>query len=224
MYRREEFRDWFALRGYKPNTVTAHLWHLSAVDRVFDLDKTLTTLGIDGTLDWARRETTGPFEKYPSNMRSAVNRYVEFIVSTQAPNIMEEDGEGNTEPVLFQLEREMQAAVRKQLSQLEPGLRVDDGGSETPVATGKIDILARDRENKLVAIELKSGRCPTGALEQVLGYAEALSEERNEPVRAYLIAGEFPTRILVAARRARDLHLRSYQFSITFTPVSEERG
>jgi RecB family endonuclease NucS len=118
----------------------------------------------------------------------------------------------------------MQIAVRKQLHHLEDGLEVDDGGNETVVTTGKIDIVARDKKKNLVVIELKAGLCPSGAIEQVLGYAEALSEERKESVRAYLIAGEFSDRTRAAARRVRDLQLRTYEFSIKFNTVAELKG
>jgi RecB family endonuclease NucS len=223
MYRREDFRHWFAGRGYKPNTVAAHISTLNGIDRAFGLDETLSKLGIDGILKWAQEEQTGPFENYPSNTRSALNRYVEFTVAAQSPDTQEEiiEDDGELAPVLFQVEKEMQAAVRKQLQFLEDGLVVDDGGKEMVVTTGKIDIVARDKDKKLVVIELKAGLCPAGAIEQVLGYAEALSEERKEPVRAYLIAGEFSDRTRAAARRVNDLQLKSYEFTVKFNSVAE---
>ena len=225
MYRREEFRQWFAAQGYKPTTVAAHISTLNGIDRAFDLDGILSKLGTDGILNWAKNEKTGPFENYPSNTRSALNRYIEFTVAVQNPAPLEADSldleaDPSAGPVLFQLEKEMQIAVRKQLDHLESGLIADDGGNETVVTTGKIDIVARDKAKHLVVIELKAGLCPSGALEQVLGYAEALSEERKEPVRAYLIAGEFSDRTLTAARRVKDLELRTYEFSITFNALT----
>jgi hypothetical protein len=226
MYRREEFKEWFAAKPVKSNTVSAHVWMLNKIDDAFDLDGKLAQFGIDGILAWAKQETTGPFEKYPSNARTALNRFIEFTVASQSPEepLDELEADEATAPILFKLEKEMQAAVRRQLSQLEQGLKVDDGGIEISVTTGKIDIVARDAQNRLVVIELKVGKCPSGAMEQALGYAEALSEEREEPVRAYLIAGAFSDRILAAARRATDLKLRTYEFSVTFNPVPEEKG
>jgi len=110
----------------------------------------------------------------------------------------------------------MHAAVRRQLSNIEPGLVENDGGSEVGVSTGYIDILARDAANKLVVIELKAGKCPAGAMEQALGYAQALSDVRNEPVRVLLIASEFSDRIKAAAKRTVDLQLLTYEFSLKF--------
>jgi RecB family endonuclease NucS len=121
---------------------------------------------------------------------------------------------------VFRVEKEMQTAVRKQLTMLEPGLREADGGLEESIATGRVDILAEDANGQLVVIELKAGVCPSGALEQTLGYAEALAEARHRPVRAFLVAAEFPERTRAAARRTRDLELRTYQFSPRFHNVS----
>lgn len=228
MYRREEFRQWFAAQGYKPNTVSAHISTLNGIDKAFGLDEMLSKLGTDGILKWAQEEKSGPFENYPSNTRSALNRYIEFTVAAQNPapheaDALELEESTSAAPVLFQVEKEMQIAVRKQLDHLEAGLSVDDGGNETVVVTGKIDIVARDKEKRLVVIELKAGLCPSGALEQVLGYAEALSEERKEPVRAYLIAGEFSDRTRTAARRVKDLELRTYEFSIKFNALTDPK-
>ena len=223
MYRKEEFRKWFAARGYQPNTVSAHITTLNRIDEMDEgLDERLGRLGTDGILKWAKTASTGPFETYASNARSALNRYVEFSIAAQSPAEIDEIEDNSAAvPTLFQLEREMQAAVRKQLHKLEAGLVEDDGGSEVVVSTGKIDIVARDKQQHLVAIELKAGLCPAGAIEQVLGYAEALSSERNEQVRAYLIAGQFSDRARAAARRVRGLELRTYEFDIKFNPVIE---
>src|SRR6185437_12085715 len=137
MYRREEFRQWFAGRGYKPTTVAAHISTLNGVDRAFGLDEKLAKLGTDGVLEWAKNENSGPFESYPANTRSALNRYIEFTIAAQSPadanESVDDDEDIAVSPVLFQLEREMQVAVRKQLHLLEDGLAVADEGKETVV-------------------------------------------------------------------------------------------
>jgi hypothetical protein len=55
----------------------------------------------------------------------------------------------------FALERDLQAALRTNLDQLEEGLTVEDGGKEKQVEAGFIDILARDWSGVLTIIELK---------------------------------------------------------------------
>ena len=111
----------------------------------------------------------------------------------------------------FRYERELQEAVRRQLDQIEPGLVEADGGHERSVATGKIDVLARDLAGHFVVIELKAGPCPHGALEQVLAYSSDLEAETGTPCRAILVASQFSERTRAAAKRARDISLVTYE-------------
>jgi RecB family endonuclease NucS len=154
-----------------------------------------------------------------------LNSYIKFIRETESLDDLETGGETIQDPIeatgtVFRIEREMQAAVRRQLTVLEPGLREADGGLEFTVGTGRLDILAEDAQGQLVVIELKAGICPPGALEQTLGYAEALSKERDRPVRAFLVAAEFSDRVRAAAKRTLELELRTYEFSLRFHEVS----
>ncbi|MFM8542122.1 MAG: endonuclease NucS domain-containing protein, partial [Chakrabartia sp.] len=73
--------------------------------------------------------------------------------------------------------------------------------------SGRIDITARDRDGNFVVIELKVGSCPTGALEQVLGYSADLEEETGRLCRAVLVEASFSTSQRSAAKRAQDVHL-----------------
>lgn len=201
---------------------------MNRIDReIGGLDEAISRDGIDSVLKWGQSATGGPFETYPSHAKSVLKRYIQFILDagTSGETDLDEDEDVAQEAVealgtVFKLEKEMQSAVRKQLNALEPGLREADGGSELTVATGRIDILAEDAKGQLVVIELKAGDCPSGALEQALGYAEALSEERSKPVRAFLIAASFSDRIRAAAKRVRDLELRTYEFSLRFDDIS----
>lgn len=112
---------------------------------------------------------------------------------------------------VFRCEREMQEAIRRELSILEPGLVEADGGRERIVATGKIDITARDANGHFVVIELKAGKCPEGALAQVLGYSSDLERETGTPCRSVLIASQFSQRLCAAADRTRSLTLFTYE-------------
>ena len=112
---------------------------------------------------------------------------------------------------IFQYEKELKSTLRQQLERVEPGLVEADGGRERVVATGKIDITARDVNGNFVVIELKVGPCPQGALEQVLGYSSDLEEETGTPCRAVLVASEVPDRIRSAAKRANECYLVTYE-------------
>lgn len=112
---------------------------------------------------------------------------------------------------IFSYESELKIAVRRQLALVEPGLVEADGGRERAVATGRIDITARDANGHYVVIELKAGPCPMGALEQVLAYSTDLETETGTPCRAVLVASEFSERLRAAAQRATGIALVTYE-------------
>ncbi len=112
---------------------------------------------------------------------------------------------------ILHYESELKSLLRRQLERVEPGLVEADGGRERVVATGKIDITARDAKGHFVVIELKAGPCPSGAVEQVLAYSHDLESETGTPCRSVLVASEFSDRIRGAAKRARELYLVTYQ-------------
>lgn len=120
----------------------------------------------------------------------------------------------------FHLERNLQAALRASIDQLEPGLRIVDGGREHVTETGRVDVLAEDEEGKLVVIELKAGTADDAVVGQILGYMGSVSDERSRPVRGILIAADFTAGLRHAARMVPTLQLRKYSFKFAFEEVS----
>lgn len=121
----------------------------------------------------------------------------------------------------FGLERDMQAALRRSIDQLDPALRIVDEGKERRVEAGFIDILAADDHGSLVVIELKSGEAPETAITQLLSYIGSLrDEDPSKSVRGILIARNFSTRVRLAARAA-GIQLVAYGFSFSFRTVEE---
>jgi hypothetical protein len=83
----------------------------------------------------------------------------------------------------FSLERDMQAALRRNIESLDPSLKIIDEGSERAVNSGLIDITCDDGTT-LVVIELKAGKADSKAIGQILGYmGDVLDEEGGKPVR-----------------------------------------
>ena len=114
------------------------------------------------------------------------------------------------------LERDMQAELRRDINQLETGLRIMDDGVERYVATGFIDILARDIAGTLVVIELKAGKTEARVIGQTLGYMGDIAAEESGAVRGIIVAHDFDVRTKSAARAVPNLKLMRYAVAFTF--------
>lgn len=120
------------------------------------------------------------------------------------------------EEVRFGLEKDLQRAVRQNIEQLEPGLKIIDEGGERKTAAGFIDILCEDKQSELVVVELKSGEASDSVIAQVLGYIAALGEEENKKIRGIIVASSFSKRTMYAAKLLPDMKLVSYRFNFVF--------
>jgi hypothetical protein len=120
------------------------------------------------------------------------------------------------EEITFKLERDLQAALRKNIRQLESGLKVIDGGSERTVEAGRIDITAEDRKKKPVVIELKAGIAKTDSITQTLAYMASLEQEMKKTVRGIIVAAGFHPKVILAARAVPNLQLKEYSFTFSF--------
>lgn len=118
----------------------------------------------------------------------------------------------------FGLERDLQLALRRSIEQLEPGLTIIDGDREQAVASGRIDITARDQGGSAVVIELKAGVADRDAVGQLLAYMGDLMDQETQ-VRGVLVAREFAPRAVSAARAAASVRLAKYGFQFTFQTI-----
>jgi hypothetical protein len=134
-------------------------------------------------------------------------------VIERAAEITKEAREGRQ----FELERHLQDALRLEIAQLEPGLKIIDGGTELSVTSGNIDILAEDSEGCAVVIELKRGLAKREAIGQIAGYmGDLIEDEKFTSVRGILVAGDFDKSCRSAVRVIPNLMLRQYRFSFSF--------
>lgn len=130
------------------------------------------------------------------------------------PEIVE--GEERPTQRSFGLERDLQKALRDNIEQLEPGLKIVDGGTEQTIEAGRIDITAEDTEGRRVVIELKAGPADLRSIGQVLSYMGSPSDSPGRPIRGILVASDFPSNVTMAAKAVPNLSLKAYSFQFSF--------
>jgi hypothetical protein len=240
-----EYERWLQIQKYQANTITAQLHRAGRVEEFYgDLDEhfkadqlaSVITALIYTAEDRRRNRpnpTKIPFQGDPYNnlasYRDAVKRYQRFRIGQAdagvsdglaviEPKTDEENGPGQR----IGLERDMQAALRLRIDQLEPGLKITDEGAERSVESGFIDITASDASEGVVVIELKTGVAGQRAIAQILSYmGDVAGEHDGAKVRGILVAAEFDARAKAAARMVPNLSLRKYSVHFRF---SDENG
>lgn len=117
------------------------------------------------------------------------------------------------------LERDLHSYLATRVSEIESGLTLVENGVEHQTEAGRIDLLARDASNHLVVVELKAGKAKDNALGQLLGYMGCLSASEAN-VRGILVASNFDSRVVFAARGLPHVKLVRYQLSFNLEEVS----
>ena len=87
---------------------------------------------------------------------------------------------------LHATEEDMQRAILLEPSLIEPGLKPIT--YEKRVEPGFVDVYARDREGRLVVIEIKRKTAGRDAVLQLHKYVQSLKKEAKTPVRGILVA------------------------------------
>jgi|GEM_PF-1083136 len=120
-------------------------------------------------------------------------------------------------------EIELQQAIRASISKLEPGLEIIDDGKELILPAGRIDITARDRRDRYVAIEIKNEIADSDALVQLLHYMGSLkSTYQVHLVRGILIAPDFKEEVILAANVLPHVQLKRYRLDVSFEDVKAD--
>lgn len=160
--------------------------------------------------------------KKPGNVFNEQNRHINpYFRGSDGSDVGQVDGgssEGGAaaDAITFALERDLQSALRSHIEQLEPGLKIIDGGRERIVEAGRIDITAEDAEGRLVVIELKAGTAPPDSMTQLLAYMGSITHEADKPVRGILLARNFHQRVVFAAQAVPNVQLKEYSFRFSF--------
>jgi len=120
----------------------------------------------------------------------------------------------------FDIERNLQEALRSKITQLEGGLKITDGGKEHKVSSGRIDILGEGSDGIPVVIEPKAGKAGKEAIGQVLAYmGDMLGEAKGKNVRGILVAADFDDKAIAASKAVPAVTLKKYTFRFSFKDV-----
>ena len=233
----DSYRSWLVQRGLVQSSVSTRISDTKRVERHYgDLDELYAKNGLAGVLqelqysaDDKRRNATNPSklsitgDLYNSlaSYKAAVTLYCEYRETDVARSDIDPvapQGEDDGRARLIGLERDLQAALRDAIGQLEPGLDIIDGGAERSVASGFIDITAKATDGTVVVIELKAGTARRDAIGQILSYMGDVAAEESNQVRGILVAGDFDNKARAAARVVTSLSLRRYRVSFEFFP------
>jgi len=112
------------------------------------------------------------------------------------------------------LEKDLHTYLASRVEQIELGLNLVEDGVEYQTEAGRIDLIAQDKDGKVVVIELKAGKARDNALGQLLGYMGCISVSgkfNGKEVRGILIASHFEQRVIYAARGLSNVKLVKYQ-------------
>ena len=237
---RSEYVDWLEAQGYNENTCNTQASHIRQIEKYYgELDELIS----NGKLSWLVQEFTYTVEderhgrpnptKVEFNgrtytrlqsLKGGIKRYARFleegfVVDREAvmePPIVD-DAALIPDKQRFALERDMQVALRRDISTLETGLTIVDDGAERSVDSGFIDVLCKDENGQAVVVELKAGQTDARVVAQTLGYmGDLLSEGEFAGVRGIIVAHDFDKRTKAAARAVPNLKLVKYAISFVF--------
>lgn len=239
---RKEYPLWLAEQKYADNMQTAQIHRVKKVEEYYgSLDEHLengTYQDVIASLQYStsdeRANKPNPSKiKFDGNIRnnlqsykSAAVLYRKFLNDTgfQSSTIETKDHSKTfdlTSPTeessqRLSLERDMQAALRRNITSLDQHLKIIDDGVERAVVSGLIDITCED-DSSLVVVELKAGKADSRAIGQILGYMGDLQEEESgKTVKGILVAHDFDQRAKSAARVVPTLTLKKYDIEFKF--------
>lgn len=238
-----DYQNWLVQQGYDAGTVTAQMHRAGRVEKFYgNLDEHYATDALQSLINQLKYSTDDKRHNRPNpskipfdgdaynnlaSYRDAVSRYKRFRDTADSATGL--DGVEDDRPrrttlpdeeagQRVGLERDMQAALRIDIGQLEPGLTIVDGGAERSVDSGLIDITARDPSGARVVVELKVGAAGQRAVAQILSYmGDIAAEQEGGAVRGILVASDFDAKSKAAARMVPNLMLRRYSIRFQFS-------
>lgn len=243
MFLENEYKSFLSGRELAPSTISTEIGALKRIERLEGVDLE-AEIGRNALADLIHRfrysvdderaqrpnPTRLPIE--PEKLRrdlgwyrTQLERYLRFrqgsdptiqsppeIAQTDSTDLASEEAAERA----FQLEADLQRELRRNISQLESGLRIIDDGHEVQVEAGFIDILCRDSGNRLVVIELKAGVARASVVAQILAYMATVADVHEGDIRGIIISSDFEPRVRHAVRAVPNVSLKRYSYSFRF--------
>ena len=165
-------------------------------------------------------------EKDPPPIYVKLLPEIEKLEQTGISDVIEEELSQQTG---FAYESDLRDFLSKNLTIIEPGLRLyqDEGisGVEFPVGGRFIDILAIDKRNNYVVIELKVSKGYDRVIGQLLRYMAWIEKNQAEPtqkVRGIIIAREISEDLHLAVSKILEVGLFEYDLSVSLRKVNKQ--
>jgi endonuclease len=238
----KSYREWLKNEGYADNTQAAQLHRVSKVEQYYGslddiyksgkYDDLVSELNYSTSDERSNRKNPskiifdGNIRNNLQSYKNAVVRYRTFLTQGKLDSdehFIGDEISANLKPIdeverqRLGLERDMQAALRRDIALLESGLTIVDDGAERSVSSGFIDILCRDGSEITTVIELKAGKTDARVVGQILGYmGDLIVEDDEKNVRGIIVAHEFDKRTIAAAKAVPNLSLMRYSISFKF--------
>lgn len=218
---RDKVNAWFKGKYplIKPGTISAHLLKLSTNSP----SRVHYSVDLNGKDDLLYQIDSKKFRLYDA-------------VSDPDPIYSKDDGEeeekGQIETLKedngneFAYEKDLQNFLAKNPSSIETGLSLymeeEISGIEFPVGNRFIDILATDKDNNYVVIELKVSRGHAKVVGQILRYMGWIRKnhaEEGQKVRGIIIAREISEDLVLACSETNNVELYEYSLSISLNKI-----
>ena len=213
---KEELVNWFKSNYplIKIGTINAHLLLLSvnAPSRVH------YNVHSNGSEDILFQINSQTFRKYiPTDDPSPIYKNMYKNEETDNENINMDTATIQE----FAYEKDLQSFLVKNLNLIEDGLVLykdeEITGVEFPVGGRFIDILAIDKNNNYVVIELKVSKGyerVIGQLLRYMGWIEKNQIDKGQKVRGVIIAKEISEDLILACSKISDVKLFEYELSV----------
>ena len=143
------------------------------------------------------------------------------------PDPDEDDDENGNEvdsgQISLTMEKDLELFLYNDITSLEPGLDLPDEEvtRQISVESGRLDILATDKEGMNVVIELKAGVAKDQVLTQILAYIADVSEQSDMPTRGIIVAHDFSPKLVKGSKLVPSVKLMKYNIFFGFESIGE---